>query len=42
MDLTDRRTIEAIVVESRALEELEAEEAVETLVPDTSLKGLAL
>jgi hypothetical protein len=42
MDLIDRRTIEAIVVESRTLEELEAEEAVETLVLDTSLEGLAL
>jgi hypothetical protein len=42
MDLIDRRTTEAIVVESRALEELEAEEAAETLVPDTSLEGLAL
>ena len=36
MDLTDRRAAEAIVVESRALEELDAEEAQETLVPDAS------
>jgi hypothetical protein len=42
MDLTDRRAAEAVAVESRALEELEAEEAAETLVPDTSLEGLAL
>lgn len=42
MDLTDRRAAEAIAVESRALEELEAEEAQETLVPDTSTQGLAL
>jgi hypothetical protein len=42
MDLIDRRTAEAIAVESQALEELEAEEAAETLVPDTSLEGLAL
>jgi hypothetical protein len=42
MDLTDRRAAEAIAVESRALEELEATEAQETLVPDTSLEGLAL
>jgi hypothetical protein len=42
MDLTDRRAAEAIAVESRALEELEAAEGQETLVPDTSLEGLAL
>jgi hypothetical protein len=42
MDLIDYRTIEAIVVESRTLEELEAEEAIETLVLDISLEGLAL
>jgi hypothetical protein len=42
MDLTDRRAAEAIAVESRALEELEATEAQETLVPDTSLEGFAL
>jgi hypothetical protein len=41
MDLTDCRAAEAVVVESRALEDLEAEEAAETLVPDTSLEGLA-
>lgn len=42
MDLTDRRAAEAVAVESRAIEELEAEEAQETLVPDTSSQGLAL
>jgi hypothetical protein len=42
MDLTDCRAVEAIAVESRALEELEAEEAQETLVLDTSVEGLAL
>jgi hypothetical protein len=42
MDLIDRRAAEAVAVESRALEELEAEEAAETLVPDTSLEGLTL
>jgi len=42
MDLTDQRTTEAIAIESRALEELESEEGQETLVPDTSAKGLAL
>jgi hypothetical protein len=29
-------------MESRALEELDSEEGQETLVPDTSAKGLAL
>lgn len=42
MDLTDQRAAEAIAVESRALEELDAVEAQETLVPDTSTEGLAL
>jgi hypothetical protein len=42
MDLTDCRAVEAIAVESRSLEELEAEEAQETLVLDTSVEGLAL
>jgi hypothetical protein len=42
MDLTDRYATEAIVVESRTLEELEAKEVAETLVLDTSLEGLAL
>lgn len=42
LDLTDRRAAEAIAVESRAIEELEAEEGQETLVPDTSPQGLAL
>jgi hypothetical protein len=42
MDLIDRRATEAVVVESRALEELEVEEAAETLVPDTSLESLTL
>ena len=42
MDLTDQRAADAIAVESRALEELEAEKGQETLVPDTSTEGLAL
>jgi hypothetical protein len=42
MDLIDQRAAEAIAIESRALEELEEEEAAETLVLDTSLEGLAL
>jgi septal ring factor EnvC (AmiA/AmiB activator) len=42
MDLTDHRAAEAIAVESRALEELDVEEAQETLVLDTSTRDLAL
>lgn len=42
MDLTDRRAAEAIAVESRALEELDAREGEETLPPDTPSEGLAL
>ena len=42
LDLTDQRAAEAIAMESRALEELDAVEGQETLVPDTSAKGLAL
>jgi hypothetical protein len=34
--------MEAIAIESRALEELDSEEGQETLVLDTSAKGLAL
>ena len=42
MDLTDRRASEAIAVESRALEELEASEGQETLPLDVPTEGLAL
>jgi hypothetical protein len=42
MDLTDRRAAEAIAVESRALEELDAREGQETLPLDTPSEGLAL
>jgi hypothetical protein len=41
-DLTDRRAVKDIAMESQALEELEEEEATETLALDTSLDGLAL
>ena len=42
IDLTDRRAIEAIAVESRALKELDAQEGQETLPLDTPSEGLAL
>jgi len=42
MDLTDQRAAEAIAVESRALEELDAREGQETLPLDTPAEGLAL
>ena len=42
MDFTDRRATEAIAVESRALEELDAQEGQETLPLDTPSEGLAL
>jgi hypothetical protein len=42
MDLIDRRTIEAIAIESQALEELDVQEGEETLPLDTPSKGLAL
>ena len=42
MDLTDRRAAEAIAVESRSLEELEAQEGQETLPLDVPTEGLAL
>jgi hypothetical protein len=42
MDLTDYRAAEAIAVESRALEELDALEGQETLPLDIPSEGLAL